>query len=83
MRLVFICSMLIAVNLAANPFQINFGPKENVTNEDYINIQKQLAKLAKSKFLDELIRPEDSVFLLRAILIRAALSGSGKQSSLL
>ena len=46
--------------LAINPFLIDFGPKERLSNEDYIYVQKQLEKISRSRFLDPFLSPEDS-----------------------
>lgn len=63
MRFIFIGLMFITTALLGNPFLINFDSKENITNEDYLNVQRQLTNLKNRKFLDQLLRPEDSIFM--------------------
>ncbi|MBS0627461.1 MAG: hypothetical protein JSS09_04545 [Verrucomicrobia bacterium] len=45
---------LVSVGLFGNPFKIDFPIKENVTNEDYIEIQKKLKEIDISPILDQL-----------------------------
>lgn len=64
MRYLFIYLTMFSTILAtANPFRIDFSPKEDISNEDYIYIQQQLKNLRKSKFLDQFLVPEDSNFM--------------------
>src|ERR1700722_14842938 len=48
------CLIFDFEKLEANPFAINFSPKENLTTEDYINIQYQIQGINISPVLKQL-----------------------------
>lgn len=50
-------SLFLSFQIAANPFAIDFPCKENVSNEDYIEIQKQLRAIDINPLLRELHTP--------------------------
>jgi len=60
MRWFLIFSVFFVGAIGANPFRIDLGPKENLSNEDYLFIQQQLRRIYKTKFLSPWLTPEDS-----------------------